>query len=117
MKKHSFHLLSIFALLLIAGGTVCAQDAGRAGIADITPSPRHDDWLSVPECATVARACKEVGFHDGGSKNGEGLFLQCFEPLVNSKGPAVYHGHPVSVPVSHSTAMACHTGIHRNKGY
>jgi hypothetical protein len=44
-------------------------------------------------CAQVESACKSAGFHNGGSKEGKGLWSDCIDPLM--KGHPVIGGKPL----------------------
>ena len=107
---------NMFKKMLMMGAVAASLTMGATGskaFAEGTGPHRHDDWLAVPECKTVAEACKSVGFYDGGSRTGEGLYLDCFEKLVNNnRGPVTKHGKPVNVPVDSGTVRACHEGLH-----
>ena len=39
-------------------------------------------------CTQIESACKSAGFHEGGSKEGKGLWSDCIDPVMK--------GHPVS---------------------
>jgi hypothetical protein len=39
-------------------------------------------------CAQIESACKSAGFHEGGSKEGKGLWSECIDPVMK--------GHPAA---------------------
>ena len=61
--------------------------------------------------------CRNLGFIDGQWKKDNGLWKDCFDPVVKG-GQATRDGKPISVPVSQSDIQACRgaAGQHMQNG-
>jgi len=64
-----------------------------------------------PSCQNILNECKKIGFVDGQWKQDNGLWKDCFDPLVSGKGVPTRDGQPVNVPVNPSDVQACHAAI------
>jgi len=65
-----------------------------------------------PSCQNILNACKKAGFIQGQAKEDNGLWKDCFGPLVHEKGKTpTQNGKPVQVAVSQSDVQACHTAM------
>ena len=68
-----------------------------------------------PACQRIVSECKKLGFIQGQWKEDNGLWRDCFDPVVKGSGRATRDGKPISVPVSSSDVQACRAseGHHR----
>jgi hypothetical protein len=60
-----------------------------------------------PACQRILSECKRLGFIQGQWKKDNGLWKDCFDPVVKGNGSATRDGRPISVPVSPSDVQAC----------
>ena len=59
-----------------------------------------------PACQQIFNECKNLGFIVGQWKVDNGLWKDCFDPVVNG-GQATRDGKPIQVPVSPSVVQQC----------
>jgi hypothetical protein len=60
-----------------------------------------------PACQRIISECKKLGFIPGQWKKDNGLWRDCFDPVVKGGGSPTREGKPISVPVSASDVQAC----------
>jgi hypothetical protein len=60
-----------------------------------------------PACERIINECKKLGFIQGQWKEDNGLWRDCFDPVVKGGGRATRDGKPISVPVSSSDVQSC----------
>ena len=60
-----------------------------------------------PACERILSECKKVGFIEGQWKKDNGLWKDCFDPIVKGKGSTTRNGKPISVPINPSDVSAC----------
>jgi hypothetical protein len=78
-----------------------AQTQGSRG------TENHAAAESNPACQRILSECKRLGFIQGQYKKDNGLWRDCFDPVVKGGGSATRDGKPISVPVSSSDVQAC----------
>jgi hypothetical protein len=66
-----------------------------------------------PACQKIIAECKNLGFIQGQWKKDNGLWKDCFDPVVKGGGSATRDGKPISVPVSASEVQACRAAENR----
>ena len=71
---------------------------------------------NTPQCVHIINECKQLGFIPGQYKVDNGLWKDCFDPVVSGKGNATRDGKPVTVTVSQSDVHACHKALAATKG-
>jgi len=59
-----------------------------------------------PACQQIVTECKNLGFIVGQWKTDNGLWKDCFDPVVNGGSPT-RDGKPIQVPVSPSVVQQC----------
>jgi len=59
-----------------------------------------------PACQRILTECKKLGYIQGQWKKDNGLWMDCFEPVVKGGNPT-RDGKPMNVPVSPSDVQAC----------
>jgi len=59
-----------------------------------------------PACQQIFNECKNLGFIVGQWKIDNGLWKDCFDPVVNG-GQVTREGKPIQVPVSPSVVQEC----------
>jgi len=67
----------------------------------------HAAVESNPACQRIISECKKLGFIQGQWKKDNGLWKDCFDPVVKGNGTPTRDGQPISVPVSPSDVQAC----------
>jgi hypothetical protein len=111
-----------FLVSMMIGVEVVAQTVARPSIGGITPqtqSPKtaqnHSAAESNPACQRIIGECKRLGFIQGQWKKDNGLWRDCFDPVVKGGGSPTRDGKPITVPVSPSDVQACRgaAGSHR----
>ncbi len=60
-----------------------------------------------PACQRIIGECKKLGFIQGQYKKDNGLWKDCFDPVVHGGGSATRDGKPISVPVNSNDVQAC----------
>src|SRR5271167_1286044 len=66
----------------------------------------HSAIESNPACQRILSECKKLGFIQGQYKKDNGLWKDCFDPVVKGGGSPTRDGKPISVPVSPSDVQA-----------
>jgi hypothetical protein len=69
-----------------------------------------------PACQRIVEECKKLGFIPGQWKKDNGLWKDCFDPVVNGQGKATRDGKPIDVPASQSDIEACRAAQGHKKG-
>jgi hypothetical protein len=64
---------------------------------------------SNPSCSRILSECKKLGFVVGQWKKDNGLWKDCFDPVVKGGTQPTRDGKPINVPVSQSDVQACRT--------
>jgi hypothetical protein len=68
-----------------------------------------------PACQRVISECKNLGFIVGQWKKDNGLWKDCFDPVVKSGGSPTRDGQPITVPVSSSDVETCRAALSHHK--
>jgi len=100
--KHRFYI----ALAVVAFTSVFAlvQPSFAEGNADAGKAKGHGKGHEA--CERILEACKQAGFIKGQAKKDNGLYKDCFNPLVFG-GNVTQNGKPVSVSVNQGDVSAC----------
>jgi len=61
---------------------------------------------SNPACQRIVDECKKLGFIQGEWKTDNGLWKDCFDPVVHG-GKPTRDGKPIEVPVSAGDVQSC----------
>src|SRR5262249_41088991 len=100
-------------LSLLIGVDVAAQTMSHpttSTVPQTQPSKgaqNHSAAESNPACQRIIGECKKLGFIQGQYKKDNGLWKDCFDPVVHGGGSPSRDGKPISVPVSSSDIQAC----------
>jgi len=96
------------------GAEVTAQTMPHTPISGTSPQtqpsksgPNHAAVESNPACERIISECKKLGFIPGQYKKDNGLWKDCFDPVVKGGGSPTRDGKPISVPVSPADVQAC----------
>ena len=103
----------VFVVSLIIGVDVAAQTVPHPSTirtsAQTQPSRAGQNRAAVehnPACERIISECRKLGFIPGQWKKDNGLWKDCFDPVVGGGG-ATRDGKPISVPVSPGDVEAC----------
>jgi hypothetical protein len=66
---------------------------------------------NTPQCMHIITECKSLGFIPGQYKTDNGLWKDCFDPVVMGKGSPTRDGKPVTVPVNASDVQGCKAAL------
>src|SRR5579862_775842 len=102
----------LLGLLVMAGTKVAGQTVPPPHANP--PNHNHSAIESNPACQKILAECKNLGFIQGQWKKDNGLWRDCFDPVVKG-GTPTRDGKAISVPVSPSDVQACRAvaGHHR----
>lgn len=67
-----------------------------------------------PACQQIVEECKKLGFVVGEWKTDNGVWKDCFNPVVHG-GKPTREGKPIDVPVSASDLQACRAAVDQAK--
>jgi hypothetical protein len=81
-------------------GTSPQTQASRSG-------QNHAAVEGNPACQRILSECKKLGFIEGQYKKDNGLWKDCFDPVVKGGGNPTRDGKPIRVPVSQNDVQAC----------
>jgi hypothetical protein len=102
----------LLSLMIAVGAT--AQTVAHPSTGAATPqtqSPKvaqsHATAEQNPACQRIINECKKLGFIPGQWKKDNGLWKDCFDPVVKGGGSPTRDGKPINVPVSPSDVQAC----------
>jgi hypothetical protein len=121
-KASRILISSAFLVVVMIGADVMAQTAvhpSTTGTSQQTQPSKgaqnHTSAESNPACERILAECKKLGFIQGQWKKDNGLWKDCFDPVVKGGGTATRDGKSISVPVSPSDVQACRAaeGQHR----
>jgi hypothetical protein len=102
-----------FLVAVMIGANVVAQMAPPPSTKGTTPQTQsHKSGQNAagehnPACQRIISECQKLGFIPGQWKKDNGLWKDCFDPVVRGNGSATRDGKPISVPVSSSDIQAC----------
>jgi hypothetical protein len=82
--------------------------------AQTTPVPRggqnHAAAEGNPSCQRIISECRRLGFIQGQWKRDNGLWRDCFDPVVKGGTPS-RDGKPIEIPVNAEDVQACREAI------
>jgi hypothetical protein len=100
----------IFLALVMIGVDVMAQTVPTPSIGGQQVQPKggqnHSAAEHNPACQRIISECKKLGFIQGQWKEDNGLWKDCFDPVVKG-GNATRDGKSISVPVNPSDVQSC----------
>src|SRR5271166_2865912 len=106
-----FLLSGAFLALVMFGADVRAQKMASPTTSGIVPQNQtraaQNRAAANPACQRILAECRKLGFIQGQWKTDNGLWKDCFDPVVKGNGNATRDGKPINVPVSPSDVQAC----------
>lgn len=103
MKKTFFAILS---LCVFAISSAFAVETNATSNVEAKEKAHRSSVEKVPACQNILNECKKLGFVVGGYKNGNGLWRNCFHPIVKG-GKASLKGQEVAVAVNANDVTSC----------
>lgn len=106
----AFLLSVMIGLEVMAQTTTKTAPPPSTGTMQTQPSkgaPTHNAVEGNPACQRIIAECKKLGFIQGQWKKDNGLWKDCFDPVVKGTGSPTRDGKPINVPVSQSDVQAC----------
>ena len=111
-------LSSVFLVSAMLVADVAAQTGtspAPGGAPQTTPHRGGQNMAAAaeqnPACQRIIAECKNLGFIQGQRKKDNGLWKDCFDPVVKGGGSATRDGKPISVPVNGSDVQSCRAAI------
>jgi len=101
-----------FIVSAIVGAPVKAQTvpppANKTAPQNHAAAPQnHAAAESNPACQRILTECKKLGYIQGQWKKDNGLWRDCFDPIVKGGGTPTRDGKSINVPVSSSDVQSC----------
>jgi hypothetical protein len=99
-----------FLVSVMMGANVEAQKVALPSTPSTTTPAgpaAHTAATHNPACQRIISECQKLGFIQGQWKKDNGLWKDCFDPVVKGGGSPTRDGKPVSVPVSASDIQTC----------
>jgi hypothetical protein len=106
-------ILLLIACFALAAGAV-AQTASVPIPRAANPGQGHGAAESNAGCQRIVAECRRLGFIQGQWKKDNGLWRDCFDPVVKG-GQPTRDGHPVNVPVSESDVQSCRSAVEHRR--
>jgi hypothetical protein len=88
----------------VSAQTVAPNKSGQHAVAEQNPA-----------CQRIISECKNLGYIEGQWKKDNGLWKDCFDPVVKGGGSPTRDGEPITVPVSSSEVQACRAALSHHK--
>jgi hypothetical protein len=79
------------------------------------PAQNHAVAENNGACQKIIRECKRLGFIQGQWEKDNGLWRDCFDPVVKGGGTPTRDGKPINVPVSPGVVQACRAAESRHR--
>jgi hypothetical protein len=97
----------MFLALVMSGADVAAQ-LSSPGVPGQHPNGGQNraGIERNPACQRIVSECERLGFIQGQWKKDNGLWRDCFDPVVKG-GTATREGRSIQVPVSSNDIQAC----------
>jgi hypothetical protein len=120
---------STVSRILVAGAFLASMTVGLNAAAQATapktaPTPNAQQAAkakaaqkaveSNPACQKIVDECKKLGFIVGEWKTDNGVWKDCFDPVVHG-GKPTRDGKPIEVPVSASEVQSCRGTVQQVK--
>ena len=105
----------MFLMLVMSAASAVAQFNGPV-VPGQHPNPNQNRAAAAghPACQRIVNECRRLGYIVGQWKEDNGLWRDCFDPVVHG-GTPTRDGHPVQVPVSPQDVQACRNAQARRK--
>lgn len=108
---------AIFLGMMMMAASLAAQPAESASPDGIgvqaqsaRPAQPHANVQANSGCQRILAECRRLGFVYGQWKKDNGLWKDCFDPVVRGGAPTG-DGKPVNVPVSAGDLQSCRAAV------
>lgn len=127
MSKQTLSRILVAAVFLVttmigshAAAQTMSQPSTSGAMQQAHPNQAHPNKAqnaaeSNPACQRILNECKKLGFIQGQWKKDNGLWKDCFDPVVKGGGSPTRDGKPINVPVSQSDVQACRAAVEHHK--
>ena len=112
-KTSRILIAGMFVVSMLIGVNATAQTMSHpttSTVPQTQPSrgaQNHTAAENNPACERIISECKKLGFIPGQYKKDNGLWKDCFDPVVHGGGSPSRDGKPINVPVSASDIQSC----------
>lgn len=96
-----------FLVTVMIGANVRAQTGALPPTGISRGGQNHAGVEHNPACQRIISECERLGFIQGRWKEDNGLWRDCFDPVVKGGGHATRDGKPIRVPVNPGDVRAC----------
>jgi len=103
--------MMIQRIALCAALLACSAAAGQT---PARPGTMENRATRNPACQRIVSECRNAGFIQGQWKRDNGLWRDCFDPVVKG-GTPTQDGRPVNLPVSPNDVEACRAALQRRR--
>jgi hypothetical protein len=107
---------STISRILIAGAFLASMTVGLNAVAQANAQQAakvkaaQKSVESNPACQRIVDECKKLGFIQGEWKTDNGLWKDCFDPVVHG-GKPTRDGKPIEVTASASDVQSCRATV------
>jgi hypothetical protein len=110
----------LFSILMVANlGAQTSMHTTAPGTTSTQPGGSHSGQMQKaegnPACQKILAECKNLGYIDGQWKKDNGLWKDCFDPVVHG-GQPTRDGKQEHVPVSPAEVQQCRSAVGNGKG-
>jgi hypothetical protein len=129
MKRLHYMTAGMAVLALVAAKPAVAQQPNTVAgeVASVAHPPAAGQPIGArkggqiiatakqtPACQSIIQECKQLGFVVGQWKTDNGLWKDCFTPVVHGK-TATRDGQPVQVQTNPSNVKACRSAVFKTE--
>jgi len=113
MTRRTTTWLLLSGMFLVSAAGVVAQTLPRTSPIGTSPQAQPTRGAHSraaegnPACRRILGECRRLGFVEGQWRKDNGLWKDCFDPIVKGGGTPTRDGRPISVPVSSRDVEAC----------
>lgn len=90
---------------------VSQRAAGAIGKGSSKATAVQTIARQTPQCMHIITECKKLGFIPGQWKKDNGVWKDCFDPIVMGKGTPTRDGQPITVPVNPADVQGCQAAV------
>jgi hypothetical protein len=108
-------MVNDFGSLLAAIVLFCTLAVAQTNSANSKAAENRAYAQENAACQKIVAECKRMGYVVGGYKQDNGLWADCFDPVVNGQTPS-HHGKPMKVAVSPSEIQECRAARQQSQG-
>lgn len=115
MTRRTSRWLLVSGMFLVTAASLFAQVVPRTPPIGVSPQTQpnrgggyhHGAAEGNAACRRILNECRRLGFIEGQWRKDNGLWRDCFDPVVKGGGTPTRDGRPISVPVSSRDVEEC----------